>query len=92
MKFRFMNTGLVNTKALVQDRKGVCHAMLEDAISLLHAKATSLCLECLHAVDDIPHPNYINKKEGANMVSPKTLSAWVMSNMEMWNKMGGKSG
>jgi len=90
MKFCFVNTALVNTKALVQDRKGVCHAMLEDAISLLHAKATSLCLECLHAVDDIPHPNYINKEKGANMVSSKTLSAWVMCDVKMWNKMGGE--
>ena len=89
MKFCFVNTALVNTKALVQDGKGVCHAMLEDAISLPHAKATSLCLECLHAGDDTPHPNYINKEKGVNMVSSKSLSAWVMCDVKMWNKMGG---
>ena len=89
MKFIFVNTAFVDTKALVQYGKGVRHAMLKDAISLLHAKATSLCVECLHACDDIPCPNYINKKKGANMVSSKSLSAWVMRDVKMWNKMGG---
>ena len=90
MKFCFMNTAFVNTKALVQYGKGVCHAMLKDAVSLAHAKATSLCLECLHAGYDIPRPNCVNKKKGANMISPKSLPEWVVRDVKMWNKMCGQ--